>query len=200
MCNRDPACTARDVLSCKHWLAFWCQQSCYNGTDKVSTCIPMFAVKEQQQWHQLISSTAHSVVRCCMSAFSTVYINSPLLQVEAPIRADQAAWTALHSCCVCACTVLLRGPVVHHKVLVANFFAFVQVNARKIYDEANVFSGAAANKLFTAILLGEATLQVTSALGHYCWLHKSACHRCARTPLAMKCIACCTCTFACLAI
>ena len=52
------------------------------------------------------------------------------------------------------------GPAVDHRVLTANCIAFVQVNARKIYDEANVFSGVAANKLFTAILLGEATLQV----------------------------------------
>lgn len=59
---------------------------------------------------------------------------------------------------------LFTAPAVHHKVVIAICIAFVQVNARKIYDEANVFSGVAANKLFTAILLGEATLQVWSDL------------------------------------
>ena len=42
--------------------------------------------------------------------------------------------------------------------------ACVQVNARKIYDEANVVSGITANKVFSAILIGEAILQVPLAL------------------------------------
>lgn len=36
----------------------------------------------------------------------------------------------------------------------------MQVNARKIYDEADVICGITQNKLFSAILIGEATLQV----------------------------------------
>ena len=40
----------------------------------------------------------------------------------------------------------------------------LQVNARKVYDEANVVAGILTNKLFTGILLGEATLQVTTDL------------------------------------
>ena len=40
---------------------------------------------------------------------------------------------------------------------------WLQVNARKVYDEANVFAGVTANKLFAAILLGEASLQVLAA-------------------------------------
>jgi len=35
----------------------------------------------------------------------------------------------------------------------------VQVNARKIYDEPNALSGILDNKLFVAILAGEAVLQ-----------------------------------------
>ena len=40
----------------------------------------------------------------------------------------------------------------------------LQVNARKVYDEANVVAGILTNKLFTGILLGEATLQVATDL------------------------------------
>jgi len=36
----------------------------------------------------------------------------------------------------------------------------LQVNARKVYDEADVLSGLLSNQLFLAILLGEASLQV----------------------------------------
>ena len=49
-------------------------------------------------------------------------------------------------------------------VLAVTSPACVQVNARKIYDEANVVSGITANKLFSAILIGEAILQVLLAL------------------------------------
>ncbi len=39
-------------------------------------------------------------------------------------------------------------------------FVSLQVNARKVYDEANVLAGILSNQLFLAILLGEASLQV----------------------------------------
>ena len=38
-----------------------------------------------------------------------------------------------------------------------------QVNARKIYDEPNALSGILDNKLFVAILAGEAVLQVRTS-------------------------------------
>ena len=37
----------------------------------------------------------------------------------------------------------------------------IQVNARKIYDEPNALAGILDNKLFVAILAGEAVLQVS---------------------------------------
>lgn len=59
-----------------------------------------------------------------------------------------------------ACHVKSRLCTVQSLLLTVWLPHLVQVNARKIYDEANVFGGVVANKLFTAILLGEATLQV----------------------------------------
>ena len=51
----------------------------------------------------------------------------------------------------------------------------MQVNARRVSDEANVFSALAANKLFVAILLGEASLQVGLLL-HKLQAHFVCCH------------------------
>ncbi|KAL0021452.1 hypothetical protein WJX79_002597 [Trebouxia sp. C0005] len=57
----------------------------------------------------------------------------------------------------------VQGPSQHY-TLVFNAFVlmqlFNQVNARKVYDEANVLAGILSNQLFLAILLGEASLQV----------------------------------------
>ncbi|KAL3161892.1 hypothetical protein ABBQ38_008979 [Trebouxia sp. C0009 RCD-2024] len=57
----------------------------------------------------------------------------------------------------------IHGPSQHYTIVFNAFVLmqlFNQVNARKIYDEANVVSGITANKLFSAILTGEAILQV----------------------------------------
>lgn len=40
----------------------------------------------------------------------------------------------------------------------------LQVNARKVYDEASVLAGIFSNNLFLTILLGEASLQVSIAV------------------------------------
>ena len=55
-----------------------------------------------------------------------------------------------------------------HYVSDVNLCLLVQVNARKVYDEANVLAGILSNRLFTAILLGEATLQVWTSLHVAC--------------------------------
>lgn len=66
------------------------------------------------------------------------------------------------ACCACLCASHVKSRLCTVQCLLLTVWlpCHVQVNARKIYDEANVFGGVAANKLFTAILLGEATLQV----------------------------------------
>lgn len=57
-------------------------------------------------------------------------------------------------------------------------FVSLQVNARKVYDEANVLAGILSNQLFLAILLGEASLQVrfqyTAVLCAHQWETDSA--------------------------
>lgn len=73
-------------------------------------------------------------------------------------------------------------------------FVSLQVNARKVYDEANVLAGLLSNQLFLAILLGEASLQVrfqhTAVLCAHQWETGSACVASCNLRGVSKCRVC----------